>query len=380
MTTSQKITLGILSTIAIIMLVMVSFLILHNYQQWAVKPLGGILETPPTVQFLLANETPTTVPPGTLAPTIDFDVTNLPNTPICGGPLKMDLLMIGTDSRSGRYEYGLADAIRLVRIDFVTPRVFVLEFPRDLWVEIPEISDNIQQDHERLNQAYLYGNPGFNYYEHPSEGPGLLARTLNLNFGANVDHYVAVSMKTFIEVVDVIGGIDVNLPDGLDGRTGTDNSRRLIFPKGEQHLSGEQALTLARIRNQTVFTRAEHQNMVMCAVRKKMISPQVIPQLSQILTTFQENIQTDLTPEQIGQLACLGVAARPENIVFASFPNELFKESTVYDPVFKSFVFAWDVDFDILRQYTTQFQAGYWPSQQQISTNSAELEDAFLCP
>ena len=51
-------------------------------------------------------------------------------------------------------------------------------------MEIPDIADNINgQDHEKLNQAYLYGNPGFGYTDDPAQGPGLLARTLTLNFG-----------------------------------------------------------------------------------------------------------------------------------------------------------------------------------------------------
>ena len=69
------------------------------------------------------------------------------------------------------------------------------------------------QDHEKLNQAYLYGNPGdgFHYWDDPSAGPGLEALTLNVNFGVKVDHYIAVNMKTFVKMVDAVDGIDVTL-------------------------------------------------------------------------------------------------------------------------------------------------------------------------
>ena len=132
--------------------------------------------------------------------------------------LLMTILAVGTDARGNNYDYGLGDVIRLVRVDFVNPKVTVLEFPRDLWVEIPDIADNINgQDHERLNQAYLYGNPGFGYTDDPAHGPGLMARTLALNFGTNIDHYAAVNMRTFEKLVNAVGGIDIN-PAESSGR------------------------------------------------------------------------------------------------------------------------------------------------------------------
>ena len=117
----------------------------------------------------------------------------------------MTLLAIGSDTRAQGYLYGLADVIRFVRVDFVKPRVSVLEFPRDLWVEIPDINKHYGITHGKLNQAYLYGNPGMGYYQGPGQGPGLLARTLDLNFGARPDHYIAANMHTFVDLVNVIG-------------------------------------------------------------------------------------------------------------------------------------------------------------------------------
>ena len=63
--------------------------------------------------------------------------------------------------------------MRVIRVDFVEPRVQVMTFPRDLYVEIPEIEDHYGITHGKLNQAYLYGNPGYGYYDGPGRGPGL---------------------------------------------------------------------------------------------------------------------------------------------------------------------------------------------------------------
>ena len=92
----------------------------------------------------------------------------------------------------------------------------MLDFPRDLWVNISYIASHLNgQDHEKLNQAYLYGNPGdgFHYWDDPSAGPGLLALTLNVNFGVNVNHYIAVNMKTFVKMVDAVGGLDITFKE-----------------------------------------------------------------------------------------------------------------------------------------------------------------------
>lgn len=293
----------------------------------------------------------------------------------------MTILGVGSDARANSYLYGLADVIRIIRVDFVNAKVTILGFPRDLWVEIPDIADDINdQDHEKLNQAYLYGNPGFGYYDGPGQGPGLLARTLALNFGVVPDRYIAINMRTFEKIVDAVGGIEVNLPNGVDGRTSEDRSGRLVFPAGRQTLNGEKALTLARIRNDGVFERANHQNTVMCALQDKLTGASVIPRIPALISSFQGAVQTDLTPEQITQMACIGTRLKSEDITFVSFPQELFEGTRIYDPVFKGRVFIWDVDYDILRDYVARFNAGTWPAPAIAGASEPNQDTASTCP
>jgi LCP family protein required for cell wall assembly len=113
----------------------------------------------------------------------------------------MTILAIGTDVRPGEHRSGLSDFMRAVRVDFREQRVTTLEFPRDLWVEIPGIELELQTDRQKLNTAYAYGSP--------DNGPGLLASTLDLNFGLKVDHYIVANMNVFVEVVNALGGLDV---------------------------------------------------------------------------------------------------------------------------------------------------------------------------
>lgn len=292
----------------------------------------------------------------------------------------MNILAIGADTRGDNYSYGLADAIRLVHVDFVNPKVTVLEFPRDLWVEIPDIADNLHgQDHEKLNQAYLYGNRGFGYTDDPAQGPGLLARTLALNFGVHIDHYAAVNMRTFVKLVNAVDGIDVTLPEPVDGRTADDTNDRLLFPSGTHHLDGTRALTLARIRIEGIFARADNQNRVLCALRNKLLSPDVLTRLPKLIQSFQGAMQTDMSPAQLGQLACIGTQIQSGNVVFAGFPEELFQQARQYDPVFKKNVFIWKVDFATLRDYVTKFNEGTWPPVSGTPEN-ADQKGIPFCP
>jgi len=383
MTRSQKTILTFLSVIACALLALVGFLGYQAYITLWQAPLGPAIAMPTSTWSLPAtwtaappDFTPSPGPTITLAPT---------GTPVeatyCSGPPVMTLLAVGTDARSNSYNYGLADVIRIVRVDFVKAKVTILEFPRDLWVEIPDIADDIDgQDHEKLNQAYLYGNPGFGYYDGPGEGPGLLARTLALNFGARTDSYVAVNMRTFEKIVDAVGGITVDLPNGMDGRTAEDRSARLVFPPGRQTLNGEQALTLARIRNDGVFERASHQNTVMCALQDKLTSPSVVVRIPALINSFKGAVQTDLTPEQLAQLACIGTKLKGEDITFVSFPQKLFEGTRVFDPVFDGRVFIWDVDFDVLRDYVNRFNSGAWPAPAFENGNPTDEESISSCP
>jgi polyisoprenyl-teichoic acid--peptidoglycan teichoic acid transferase len=347
-------------------------------------PLGPTLDLPtstrpnPTlttfpVEETVANDTATeTQPPATQ--------TSTPQ-PLCGGPAVMNILAIGSDSRGQHYLYGLADIIRLVRVDFVNARVGILEIPRDLWVEIPGISDHYNITHGKLNQAYLYGNPGLGYYDEADQGPGLLARTLNLNFGARPDHYLAVNMLTFEAIVDAVGGIDIYLPYEVSAKS-PQNPRAFSIPEGQHHIDGHTALWVARIRQYSTFSRAENQNIVMCALRKKLLSPAIVPAIPQLANDFRRYVQTDLSLEQINQLACLATQMKGTNVVFASFPVNLFKKAKTFDPQLGTTTTTVDADFNILRDYIDRFQQGMWPDPNLVinaTPSPAETDLEFAC-
>jgi LCP family protein required for cell wall assembly len=359
--------LGVIAVLALIFIPQLQ-------RRWT-EPLGpelGLATRTPTIAAVLvqatntpavnANRTESTGESGLITQPVQATETNEPvatQAPLCGGPPEMTVLALGIDG-SEDYLYGLSDVIRVVRVDFVTPKVTVLDMPRDLWVEIPGIEEEHGITHGKLNQAYFYGTPGMGYYDGPGAGPGLLARTLDLNFDLPVDHYGAVNMQTFVKLVDAVGGIDIYIPTDMDGTPVDDKTEDMgYFYAGQQHFTGDQALRFSRIRKRyNVFTRTSNQNMVLCALKDKVTSPAVIPKIPQMISAFKDAILTDLSPEQLLQLACLVPSLDSENLIFTGIPEELLAPGRVYSPQQKAETFIWEIDDEVIHEIIEEFKAG----------------------
>ncbi len=137
--------------------------------------------------------------------------------------------------------------------------------------------------------------------------------------------------------------------------------------EGPHHLDGAEALAVARDRAEGVFSRGDEQNLVLCALQKKLTDPSVVIHILDLIRSFQGSVQTDLSPAAMGQLACLVSQLPRQYITLYSFPEQLFTGTRTYDPVFEKDVFIWDVNFNILRQYVTMFQHGTWPASAAVS-------------
>jgi LCP family protein required for cell wall assembly len=342
------------------------------------KPLGPSLELPtytpgtnPVNSFSSLSSSPIISSNPVITSTQAADSVQVPtpttspaptHQPLCGGPASMTILAIGSDERSTGYLYGLADSIHVIRIDFTIPNIMVIDFPRDLWVEIPGISDHYGITNGKLNQAYLYGNPGMGYYDGPGEGPGLLARTLDLNFGLRVDHYLAVDTQTFVRFIDAVGGVDINVESPIDLNEGAVTpDPRYYLSVGMHHLNGELALVLATNRLPSTFQRMKYQKIILSALREKLLSSAMLPKLPGLVAKFVTSVQTDFSPKDINNLICIGQAVTQGNIQADSFPQEMFKATDIYDQYRKVNTFVYEADFNKLRAMIAEFMQGIWP-------------------
>jgi LCP family protein required for cell wall assembly len=281
---------------------------------------------------------------------------------LCGGPSVMTILLIGSDARTEGYLYGLADSIRLVRLDFANPSIQTLDIPRDLWVEIPGISDHYGITHAKINQAYFFGSTGMGYYDGTGEGPGLLADTLKQNFGVSMDHYLAVDMKTFVRIIDTLDGIDISLNSEIDLNQNHDGENPdYVLAPGTHHLDGSMALRLAMNRFPTIFQRAINQNIVFDALEAKLLTPAMFPRLPGLITEFTKSVQTDLSPNDINTLVCLSQAIPKESIRSVPIPETLFTSDHVYDPYRKVNTYVLQADFTQVSSFIAKFMEGRLP-------------------
>lgn len=277
--------------------------------------------------------------------------------PVCGGPESMLVLGIGADSST--YLYGLADVIRVARLDFINEKITVVSLPRDLWVEIPGISERYGYTHGKLNQAYFFGSPGMGYVDVPAGGPYLLALTLQHNFGLSVDHYAAANLEVFARIVDALGGVDIDLPYEINDIGGYTD---LYFAPGQHHLDGKTAIQLARIRYfYDDFQRQDNQSLVIAALRKKVLSPSVLPRIPALIDAFKDQVLTDLSPEQILQAVCLLGKVDSSEIVQTQLPAELYDVGWTYSHIMGAKTSIVSADPQEITGYLTRFAAGQWP-------------------
>ena len=132
------------------------------------------------------------------------------------GKERVTILMLGIDQRCDESGPTHTDSMMLVTIDPVGLSAGVMSLPRDMWVEIPGF------DVDRINQAHYYGEA----YEYPGGGPALAVETVEAFLGIEIDYYAAVNFDAFIEVVNQVDGIDLNVPEAIEDETYPDRCWR----------------------------------------------------------------------------------------------------------------------------------------------------------
>lgn len=309
-----------------------------------------ILWSQPLGPALVAGES--SLQPGETPPTA---VPAGSSGPQCGGPPVMKLMAIGLDNDdgSGGYSDGAADIVRVARIDFATPGVILLGIPRDLWVTIPGLeSHGISED--RIKLAYPYGNVD----QVPGGGPSLLAQTLSLNLGLQVDRYAATDFASFEKVVDLMGGVDINLPKAV----GDEKIDPPYFPAGWIHMDGKTALSYARVRpgNSSDLARMDRQNLLISAIRAKLTSSEFLPRVPGLLDQMRGSVATNLSPSEISSLLCIADKIPPDRTSTVKIDKPLVlsvTDSYGYERLLpdqdavRAFVRAFDAgDLDTLRK------------------------------
>lgn len=204
------------------------------------------------------------------------------------------------------------DTIMLVSINPANASVGILSIPRDLFVPLPG-----QADLHRIDSIYAIGE-----LQQPGSGPTLLSQAIRYNFAISTNAFVVVSYATLVNLVDDIGGIDIDVPTAIDDPQFPDTHNGydpLHIPAGVIHMDGALALKYARTRHQdSDYDRTRRQQQVMLAVRKKATQPQLLAQLAAqapgLWNQVNTGILTDLTFDQVLSLGWYAKDIPPGNI------------------------------------------------------------------
>ncbi len=184
---------------------------------------------------------------------------------------------ISTTSRS--------DVNVLVAVNPITKQIAMVTTPRDAYVDIPGITDKSSL-RDKLTHAGIYGT-----------GCEYSIATLENIYGVNVDYYVRVNFTSVVDIVDLLGGIEL-----YSAHDFTERWDFFHFNKGYNHVNGTQALHFARerytIEGGDVSRGLNHIALVK-AVLNKCMSKEILTNYSQLLDTVSKNIETNMTKEEI---------------------------------------------------------------------------------
>ena len=207
----------------------------------------------------------------------------------------LNVLVIGTDSRNPELDRGRSDSMILVSINEKTNKIIMTSFLRDIYLQIPGIG------YTRLNHAYAYG------------GAELLMDTIEQNFRIKIDKYVMVNFFSFVDVVDEVGGVEINVTDDevkyvnsylseINKLKGEPSASGSLSKGGTYTLNGKQALAYSRIRYiGTDFGRTERQRTVMTKIMDKAKDLSLF-ELNDLLNVLLPDITTNLTEGEIFSL------------------------------------------------------------------------------
>lgn len=195
-----------------------------------------------------------------------------------------NILLIGTDARDLN-ERARSDSIIIATIDNNTKKLKLSSIMRDTFVDIPGYGE------QKINAALALG------------GPELLMKTIKENFDFTLDKYVMVNFWGFEDIIDGIGGIEVDVKDyeipeinKFIGEVRDVKSPPITTP-GLQHLDGQQALAYARIRKvgNGSYERTERQRRVLDIVAEKMMDVSVV-KYPGLLYDLLPSVKTNIEP------------------------------------------------------------------------------------
>lgn len=229
----------------------------------------------------------------------------------------VNILVMGIDRVPGAEEgsdaifSGRSDTLLLIQVNPATESVSMLSIPRDTQVRFPGYGGVT-----KINHANAIG------------GPRLAADVVSYNLGdVEIDRYVRFSTDAFRQLVDLVGGVEVFVPQRMrytDRTQGLD----IDLEQGLQVLNGDEAEQFARFRSDAHgdIGRVQRQQLLIRALRDRLTSPAVIPRIPQIIDLLKTNIDTNLTSEELMALATFGLDLDQDALQMVMLPGTFSRQ------------------------------------------------------
>ena len=247
-----------------------------------------------------------------------------------------NILLVGTD---GKYieKWNRSDSMMVVTIDSKNKDIRISSIARDTYVDIPGYST------EKLTHAYAY------------EGIDLLKEVFKVNFDLDIDKYIAVNFSSFMEIIDEIGGVVVDVPEsGLKSINSMIDAcynyysdkdsvgeKEYLTHAGTQRLNGYQALAFSRIRyTDSAFHREARHREVAESVYKEF-AQKGVETYKKCAEIILNNTKTNISPIEMMNLAYTVLKINDKDIDQFQFPLEEYRNGHIINKQ-KGWVLEWD--------------------------------------
>ena len=235
----------------------------------------------------------------------------------------VNILLLGGDSRSTE-SYGRTDTIIVLSINRDSGEMKMTSIMRDTWVQLSEGRKG------KINAANVYG------------GPEMTMRVVNEHFGLNIEKYVLVNMYDLVHIIDMFGGVDIEITEGertqlnkyageyLD-KISNYNGATSLEHSGMVHMNGLLAVSYMRIRyTDSDYVRVMRQQRVMIEVAGNAQNMEV-DELMAMADEIFACVETNMTDEELKDLAMSALTVDTEEIGQYRVPADGTFESGTFD-------------------------------------------------
>jgi len=209
----------------------------------------------------------------------------------------VSILLLGIEDYSSKKKDGRADTQIVLTLDPNTKKINLVTIPRDTRVKIEHAGE--YTGIHKINSAYTYGDiTGYGAAK-------LQVETTEKLLNIPIDHFIAVNFEAFRDIVDALGGVNIDIKEGFWEKNIYNKNKKIIFKKGEAQLSGEEALAFVRMRKRSVdvtYSRDERQRQFLKATIDQAMTAGTILKVGQLSNILGKNIETDLSMNDLYSL------------------------------------------------------------------------------